>query len=264
MCHVIKKDQKYTKAQLSQKITAAAHDQYRFLVPPPLITRLVKDVVNFLNKLYQIYRYGRGFYYFRVRKNAVASPFNETIYKFPMQLFVILEKMPVAFFTSEAVTSNHYILFLPKNWKIDFVKLLKYENATSLSFLVDATAVDTYNYDILEEDEDFDFNLPRLLRIENYYSLSNHVRYTLIEGITKNKLFSSSVVFKNSVWLDRELMELYGVFINTVHDSRNLLLEYSFTDNPMLKTYPTEGFLDIYYDFFRDQLCYVKHDYVEL
>lgn len=57
---------------------------------------------------------------------------------------------------------------------------------------------------------------------------------------------------------------MYGTLIDTIYDTRNLLLEYSFTDNPMLKSYPTEGFVDIYYDFFRDQLCYVNHDYVEL
>jgi len=49
-----------------------------------------------------------------VKKNAVASPFNESIYKFPFQIFMILEKMPVTFFTSDAVPSNHYIIFLPK------------------------------------------------------------------------------------------------------------------------------------------------------
>jgi hypothetical protein len=49
-----------------------------------------------------------------VRKNAVASPFNEDIYKFPFHIFLILEKMPVTFFTSDAVTSNHFILFIPK------------------------------------------------------------------------------------------------------------------------------------------------------
>ena len=57
---------------------------------------------------------------------------------------------------------------------------------------------------------------------------------------------------------------MYGSLVQSIYDTRNLLLEYSFTDNPMLKTYPTEGFVDIYYDFFRDQLCYVNHDYVEL
>jgi NADH:ubiquinone oxidoreductase subunit C len=199
-----------------------------------------------------------------VKRNAVASPFNEAIYKFPFQLFVILEKMPVTFFTSEALTSNHYVLFIPKTWKLSFIITLKYETAASLSFMVESTMIDTYNYNLFSRDEEYSLELSRLLRVDNYYSLFNRVRYTTIEAVTKKPLYSSSVVFKNAIWLEREFLEMYGAPLNTIYDTRNLLLEYSFTDNPMLKTYPTEGFVDIYYDFFRDQLCYVNHDYVEL
>lgn len=199
-----------------------------------------------------------------MKKNAVASPFNESIYKFPFQIFMILEKMPVTFFTSDAVPSNHYIIFLPKAWKISFITTLKYETATSLSYMAEATMVDTYNYDLFFRDEEHSFELSRLLRLDNYYSLFNRVRYSTIEATSKRPLFSSSVIYKNAVWLEREFLEMYGGVLNSLYDTRNLLLEYSFTDNPLIKTYPTEGFVDIYYDFFRDQLCYVSHDYVEL
>ncbi len=199
-----------------------------------------------------------------MKRNAVASPFNETIYKFPFQLFIILEKMPVTFFTSEALTSNHYIIFIPKLWKVSFITALKYETSTSLSFLTESTIIDTYNYDLFSRHEKYALELSRLLRVDNYYSLFNKVRYTTIETVTKTNLYTSSILYKNATWLEREFLEMYGTNLNTIYDTRNLLLEYSFTDNPMLKTYPTEGFVDIYYDFFRDQLCYVNHDYVEL
>lgn len=199
-----------------------------------------------------------------MKKNAVASPFNEAIYKFPLQLFIILEKMPVAFFTSEALTSNHYVIFIPKAWKLSFITAVKYETATSLSYLVESTIIDTYNYDIFFKNEEYHFELPRFLRIDNYYSLFNRVRYSTIESGSKNPMRSGSVVYKNAIWLERELSEMYGGPLLSIYDTRNLLLEYSFTENPMVKTYPTEGFIDIYYDFFRDQLCYVTHDYVEL
>jgi len=172
--------------------------------------------------------------------------------------------MPVTFFTSEAVTSNHYIMFVPKVWKHSLVAALKYETATSLTYMVDSTVVDTYNYDLFNKEEDYNLDLSRFLRLDNYYSLSNRTRYTVIESATRNALRSSSTFFKNAVWLEREFLEMYGPALSTLYDTRNLLLEYSFTDNPMLKTYPTEGYVDIYYDFFRDQLCYVNHDYVEL
>lgn len=199
-----------------------------------------------------------------MKRNAVASPFNETIYKFPFQLFIILEKMPVTFFTSEALTSNHYVMFIPKMWKTSLLATLKFETTTNLSLLVESTMIDTYNYNLFSKDDDYSIELSRMLRFDNYYSIFNRVRYTTIETATNKGLYSSSTFFKNATWLEREFLEMYGATINTIYDTRNLLLEYSFTDNPMLKTYPTEGFVDIYYDFFRDQLCYVNHDYVEL
>jgi len=199
-----------------------------------------------------------------VRKNAVASPFNEAIYKFPLQIFIILEKMPVTFFTSDALPSNNYVIFLPKPWKTSFITVLKYETATCLSFMVESTMIDTYNYDLFFREDIYNFELARFLRIDNYYSLFNRVRYTTIEATSKTPVLSSSFLYKNAVWLEREFLEMYGGSINSLYDTRNLLLEYSFTDSPLVKTYPTEGFVDIYYNFFTDQLSYVNHDYVEL
>lgn len=147
---------------------------------------------------------------------------------------------------------------------MSLIAALKYETTTNLSLMVESTMIDTYNYNLFSKDEDYSIELSRMLRFDNYYSIYNRVRYTTIETSTKKGLYSSSVFFKNATWLEREFLEMYGATINTIYDTRNLLLEYSFTDNPMLKTYPTEGFVDIYYDFFRDQLCYVNHDYVEL
>lgn len=199
-----------------------------------------------------------------MRRNAVASPFNNTIYKFPFQLFLILEKMPVTFFTSENLTSNHYILFIPKKWKTLLLATIKYETISSLTYLVESTIIDTYKYQLFKQSDNSTLDLARLLRIDNYMSLTSRTRYTVIEATSNETLSTGSFFFKNVGWLEREFFEMYGPLYSTIYDKRNLLLEYSFTDNPMLKTYPTEGFTDIYYDFFRDQLCYVNHDYVEL
>jgi len=172
--------------------------------------------------------------------------------------------MPVTFFTSDALTSNHYIFFVPNKWTHAVQVTLKYETATSLTYLVDSTGIDTYQYDLFDIEENYNISVPRFLRLNNYYSLTNRARYTVMNAWTKNKLVSCATIYKNAVWLEREISEMYGISIQTIRDSRNLLLEYSCTDNTMVKTYPTEGFVDIYYDFFRDQLCYVNHDYVEL
>jgi len=136
-----------------------------------------------------------------VKRNAVASPFNNSLYKFPFQLFVILEKMPVTFFTSEAVTSNHYILFVPKTWKNSLVATLKYETTTNLTYLVESTTIDTYSYNLFSKNDEYSIDVARVLRLDNYFSLFNRIRYTVIESSGKTPFSSSSVFFKNSIWL---------------------------------------------------------------
>lgn len=172
--------------------------------------------------------------------------------------------MPVTFFTSNALTSNHYILYTPNTWKSSLIAVLKYETHNSLTYLSESTAIDTYKYTPFQHSDNLSSELTRFLKVENLYSLYSRTRYTVIEAISKKPIYTSSIFFKNAIWLERELIEMYGVLIHTYFDTRNLLLEYSFTDYPMVKTYPCEGYVDIYYDFFRDQLCYVNHDYVEL
>ena len=47
-------------------------------------------------------------------------------------------------------------------------------------------------------------------------------------------------------------------------DSRRLLLDYSKQENPLLKDYPVEGFNDVYYNFFEDQVVYNNSTSIEL
>jgi len=57
---------------------------------------------------------------------------------------------------------------------------------------------------------------------------------------------------------------MFGFSFLNKRDCRRLLLDYSRSDNPMLKKFPTEGLVDIYYDFFENKLLYLQNDYVEL
>jgi NADH:ubiquinone oxidoreductase subunit C len=47
-------------------------------------------------------------------------------------------------------------------------------------------------------------------------------------------------------------------------DTRRLLLDYSKQENPLLKDYPVEGFNDVFYNFFEDQVVYSNATVVEL
>ena len=52
-------------------------------------------------------------------------------------------------------------------------------------------------------------------------------------------------------------------FFNKI-DARRLLLDYSKQENPLLKDYPCEGFNDVFYSFFDDQVICNNSTVVEL
>jgi len=59
-------------------------------------------------------------------------------------------------------------------------------------------------------------------------------------------------------------MEMFNYcFIGSV-DTRNLLLDYTFLDNPMLKYFNVEGFKEVYLNVFTNNLQLTSINYIEL
>jgi NADH-quinone oxidoreductase subunit C len=77
--------------------------------------------------------------------------------------------------------------------------------------------------------------------------------------LTSNSLKSIDSIFQGANWLEREFSEMYGLFLIGKNDSRNLLLDYNFNENPMLKNYPCAGLNDIYYNNLSDNLLYIEN-----
>jgi hypothetical protein len=76
--------------------------------------------------------------------------------------------------------------------------VLKHELSSNLLFLAESTAIDTYKYNIFEKSADNAFEISRILRINNYYSLSNKIRYSIIEAMANLPLKSITMLFKNA------------------------------------------------------------------
>ena len=57
---------------------------------------------------------------------------------------------------------------------------------------------------------------------------------------------------------------MFGVNYYFKKDLRKLLLDYSSLENPMLKVYPSEGFFDVFYNFFDNQVTSGEISVVEL
>jgi NADH:ubiquinone oxidoreductase subunit C len=57
---------------------------------------------------------------------------------------------------------------------------------------------------------------------------------------------------------------MFGVNYTFKNDVRKLLLDYSKNENPMLKDFPCEGYSDVFYNIFEEQVIFHTNDVIEL
>lgn len=183
-------------------------------------------------------------------------------YKFPLSMFLVFEKMDIKIYTSDKLTNNHYVCLIDKSWYKGLNLFLKNELFYNFNYLTDTSVIDTIKYKKTFPKTQFT-NLNRFILYNVYYMYHIKLRMTLVY-YTNYQIQSIDKIFKNSNWLERENAEMYGLQYTNKKDCRPLLLDYSKTENPMLKDFPTEGEYDIYYNFFENKLNYIKNDFVEL
>jgi NADH:ubiquinone oxidoreductase subunit C len=75
---------------------------------------------------------------------------------------------------------------------------------------------------------------------------------------------SVSFLWKNSLWLEREIKEFYNIKITDSTDTRNLFLDYNVTYNPLLKSFPVEGVEEVYFNVSQNNLIFLKTNHIEL
>ena len=80
----------------------------------------------------------------------------------------------------------------------------------------------------------------------------------------KKKICSLDKLYKSSNWLERETAEMFKISYFNKTDCRRLLLDYSKQENPLLKNFPTEGFNDVFYCFFENQVDNIISNSIEL
>lgn len=81
---------------------------------------------------------------------------------------------------------------------------------------------------------------------------------------TNAEIVSIEHQFNNSNWLERELVEFFNLNIINRLDTRNLLLDYNNIANPLLRSYPTEGHQELFFNYLSYSLEYVSVEFVEL
>jgi NADH:ubiquinone oxidoreductase subunit C len=94
--------------------------------------------------------------------------------------------------------------------------------------------------------------------VYNFHNITNQFRFFLFSNLfnlnKNNNIFSISEIFTNANWLEREVSEMHGVFFYGKKDIRNLLLPYGDTSSPMLRSYPSVGTRELFYDSITDTI----------
>ena len=183
-------------------------------------------------------------------------------------LFNIFEHLPVVLFSSSSNTTNHSNLYVPSNYLYEINQFLASEIFFNYSFLCEQSAVDLNKTNTNWLTKVFKKIKNQTLFFSNYYIYWTQLRltiFTLLNTKSKQRVVQSiESIFFNSNWLEREVSEMYGVYFFQKNDCRNLLLNYSSFENPMLKDFPCEGFQEIYYNFFETNVTSVHIESVEL
>ncbi len=158
------------------------------------------------------------------------------------------------------------MLYLNKSWLYSLNLFFRNEVFFSNSTLLENSAIDNKkNFDFLKKFNFFFKN--RILLFYVYYFFTFKSKLMVLTTYDNNRLVkipSLDKIYKSASWLERETSEMFRISYNLKTDSRRLLLDYSKQENPLLKDYPTEGFNDVFYNFFEDQVVYNNSTVVEL
>lgn len=188
-------------------------------------------------------------------------------YIFPLQIFLILEKMNILFWNSKSLTPNSYICLINYKWFYLLNIILRNELFLNSSFLVENTAIDVRFANNFNNKLNLFFTNNKVLNSYLYYFLTLKMKIMFLVTLNNNNkpfMYSIDKIYANANWLERETSEMYGILYYFKHDMRKLLLDYSKTENPLLKDFSSEGIQDVFYNFFENQISINKSEIIEL
>jgi NADH:ubiquinone oxidoreductase subunit C len=94
-----------------------------------------------------------------------------------------------------------------------------------------------------------------------YYllSLTYNIRYNLfIQTTALLGCETISAIYSSANWSERELWDIFGIFIFLHPDLRRLLTDYGFQGFPLRKDFPLSGYKELLYSDFTNQTEYKK------
>ncbi len=127
----------------------------------------------------------------------------------------------------------------------ELVEFLKQDRACRFSTLVDITAVDWPG-----REERFDVVYHLLSMYQNHRI---RLKVRLREGETMGSI---TAIHPSAGWFEREVFDMFGILFTGHDDLRRLLTDYGFQGHPLLKDFPTTGYVELRYDEVEKRVVY--------
>lgn len=176
-------------------------------------------------------------------------------YKISLVPYFFLENVSVIFWTNKKLTNSHSLLYIPHKWHYLFTIINKNELTLSSNILIENSAVDTISY------KQWPFKIKKylnnLLVFYTYYYFNAKNKLTVFTTNTElnnNSYVSIDKIYNNANWIERETSEMYNILYYFKNDTRRLLLDYSKVENPLMKNYPSAGYVELFYNVFENQV----------
>ena len=128
---------------------------------------------------------------------------------------------------------------------LEIITFLKDDHTCLFEQLSDLTAIDYPNKN------------KRFLIIYQFLSVTNNNRIRVLCPISENDTIPSiSKIYPSAIWAEREVWDMFGIFIDDHPDLRRILTDYGFQGHPLRKDFPLTGHLEVNYDLDERRVVY--------
>ncbi|WP_417721938.1 NADH-quinone oxidoreductase subunit C [Salipiger sp.] len=128
---------------------------------------------------------------------------------------------------------------------VGLVEFLKADATCRFSSLVDVTAVD-----YPQRPKRFDV-------VYHFLSMYQNHRIRLRVSIREDEIVPSiTAVHPSANWFEREVFDMFGILFSGHPDLRRILTDYGFRGHPLLKDFPTTGYVEVRYDEEQKRVVY--------
>ncbi len=85
--------------------------------------------------------------------------------------------------------------------------------------------------------------------VYQFLSVKHNNRIRVLCSISENETVPSlAKIFPSSIWAEREIWDMFGIFVDDHPDLRRLLTDYGFQGHPLRKDFPLTGHVEVNYD----------------